>query len=167
MPTPNQKQRATERKEQQSNQKIVLLVVLLAAVALAAIFYRPKQTGFKIDEAGMSETASGLKYKDLVIGNGPEAQIGDLVSVHYTGYLTDGTKFDSSLDRGQPFSFQLGTGSVIQGWEEGVAGMRVGGKRQLLIPPELGYGSSGAGDVIPPNATLFFEIELLGITSER
>jgi len=105
----------------------------------------------------------GLKYEDLKVGTGPTAENGMKVSVHYTGWLTDGTKFDSSLDRGQPFQFQLGGGNVIRGWDEGVKGMKVGGKRRLTIPPDLGYGAQGAGGVIPPNATLKFEVELLNV----
>jgi len=108
-------------------------------------------------------TASGLKYEDMVVGTGEEATSGRMVEVHYTGWLTDGTKFDSSKDRGQPFSFPLGAGRVIKGWDEGVAGMKVGGKRKLTIPPELGYGSRGAGGSIPPNSTLVFEVELLAL----
>jgi FKBP-type peptidyl-prolyl cis-trans isomerase len=104
-----------------------------------------------------------LKIEDLVVGTGAEAVKGKQVSVHYTGWLTDGKKFDSSKDRGQPFQFALGRGQVIQGWDDGVAGMKVGGKRKLTIPPEMGYGPSGAGGVIPPNATLVFEVELLGV----
>ena len=104
-----------------------------------------------------------LKIEDVVVGTGAEAQKGKQVSVHYTGWLTDGTKFDSSKDRGQPFGFALGRGQVIQGWDDGVAGLKVGGKRKLTIPPELGYGPAGAGGVIPPNATLVFEVELLGV----
>ncbi|HEB95712.1 MAG TPA: FKBP-type peptidyl-prolyl cis-trans isomerase [Sedimenticola thiotaurini] len=108
-------------------------------------------------------TDSGLKYEDLAEGEGPQAQAGQQVRVHYTGWLTDGTKFDSSLDRNQPFDFPLGGGRVIRGWDEGVQGMRVGGRRRLTIPPQLGYGAAGAGGVIPPNATLVFEVELLEI----
>ena len=104
-----------------------------------------------------------LQIEDLVVGTGTEATAGQNVSVHYTGWLTDGTKFDSSVDRGRPFQFPLGGGRVIQGWDQGVAGMKVGGKRKLTIPPELGYGARGAGGVIPPNATLVFEVELLGV----
>lgn len=108
-------------------------------------------------------TDSGLKFEDLVIGDGETAASGQRVSVHYTGWLSDGRKFDSSVDRDEPFSFPLGRGVVIRGWDEGVAGMRVGGKRRLTVPAQLAYGARGAGGVIPPNATLVFEVELLGI----
>lgn len=111
----------------------------------------------------MVTTASGLQYEDTVVGDGTEAKAGDTVSVHYTGWLDDGTKFDSSKDRHQAFEFPLGAGRVIKGWDEGVAGMKVGGTRKLTIPPELGYGERGAGNVIPPYSTLIFEVELLGI----
>ena len=107
-------------------------------------------------------TPSGLQYIDEVLGSGATAVSGQTVSVHYTGWLTDGTKFDSSKDRGRPFEFKLGAGQVIRGWDEGVAGMKIGGKRRLTIPPDLGYGPRGAAGVIPPNATLVFEVELLG-----
>lgn len=106
---------------------------------------------------------SGLTYVDLVVGTGREAAIGDEASVHYTGWLENGKKFDSSVDRGRPFSFRVGAGRVIKGWDEGVQGMKIGGKRKLIIPPDLAYGSRGAGGVIPPNATLTFEVELLGL----
>ncbi len=104
-----------------------------------------------------------LKIEDLEVGTGAEAQAGQMVTVHYTGWLTDGQKFDSSKDRNDPFVFPLGQGMVIKGWDQGVVGMKVGGKRKLTIPPELGYGARGAGGVIPPNATLVFEVELLGV----
>lgn len=113
--------------------------------------------------AGETTTPSGLKYTDQVVGTGTTAVTGKTVSVHYTGWLTNGQKFDSSVDRGQPFSFPLGAGRVIKGWDEGVQGMKVGGKRKLTIPSELGYGTRGAGGVIPPNATLIFDVELLGV----
>jgi len=106
-------------------------------------------------------TASGLIIEDIVTGDGAEAAAGQEVTVHYTGWLTDGVKFDSSKDRDDPFVFPLGGGRVIRGWDEGVQGMKVGGKRKLTIPPDLGYGARGAGGVIPPNATLVFEVELL------
>ncbi len=108
-------------------------------------------------------TPSGLKYVDQTVGTGDVAVVGKNVSVHYTGWLENGKKFDSSVDRGQPFSFPLGAGRVIKGWDEGVQGMKVGGKRKLTIPSDLGYGSRGAGGVIPPNATLIFDVELLGV----
>ncbi len=113
----------------------------------------------------MSEkmTDTGLKYEDLVEGDGDVAAAGQRVSVHYTGWLTDGSKFDSSKDRNMPFDFPLGAGHVIRGWDEGVQGMKIGGTRKLTIPPQLGYGAAGAGGVIPSNATLVFEVELLAI----
>ena len=106
---------------------------------------------------------SGLLIEELVVGSGAVAAAGEKVTVHYTGWLSDGKKFDSSKDRRDPFVFPLGRGQVIKGWDEGVAGMKVGGKRRLTIPPALGYGARGAGGVIPPNATLVFEVELLGV----
>jgi FKBP-type peptidyl-prolyl cis-trans isomerase FkpA len=108
-------------------------------------------------------TDSGLKYEDITVGEGAEAVAGKTVSVHYTGWLTDGQKFDSSKDRNDPFQFPLGAGHVIKGWDEGVQGMKVGGARRLIIPASLGYGARGAGGVIPPNATLIFDVELLSL----
>jgi FKBP-type peptidyl-prolyl cis-trans isomerase len=140
--------------------------LLLAAAALALF-----TAGCKEDEVAASAPAAApnassgakLKFEDLKVGSGAEAVAGKGVSVHYTGWLTDGTKFDSSLDRAKAFDFQLGAGQVIPGWDQGVAGMKVGGKRKLTIPSELAYGASGAGGVIPPNATLVFEVELLDV----
>jgi FKBP-type peptidyl-prolyl cis-trans isomerase FkpA len=115
----------------------------------------------------MTTTPSGLQYEDEVVGNGAEAKAGQNVRVHYTGWLykdgAQGAKFDSSRDRNDPFEFSLGAGMVIKGWDEGVAGMKVGGKRTLIIPPQLGYGARGAGGVIPPNAVLKFDVELLAV----
>ena len=108
-------------------------------------------------------TPSGLQYEDLVVGTGASPQPRQNCKVHYTGWLTDGKKFDSSKDRGEPFEFPVGAGRVIKGWDEGVATMKVGGKRKLTIPPDLGYGARGAGGAIPPNAVLVFEVELLGV----
>ena len=116
-----------------------------------------------VDEADYTTIESGLQYFDFETGEGATPEQGQTVTVHYTGWLTDGTKFDSSLDRGQPFSFSIGLGQVIPGWDEGVGTMQVGGSRQLVIPPELAYGAAGAGGVIPPGATLIFEVELLGV----
>ena len=110
-----------------------------------------------------SNMKNGLEIEDAIVGTGTEVKQGNEVVVHYTGFLMDGTKFDSSKDRNTPFSFRVGAGMVIAGWEKGLLGMKVGGKRTLIIPPEMGYGSRGAGSVIPPNATLKFEIELLDV----
>jgi len=137
------------------------VVAVLVAVAVAGASQAPG-TGGKVDEKVIT-TGSGLKYVDMVVGTGDEAKKGQTVRVHYTGWLKDGFKFDSSVDRGKPFEFELGAGRVIKGWDEGVAGMKVGGKRKLIIPAQLGYGDRGAGGVIPPGAELTFEVELLGI----
>ena len=111
----------------------------------------------------LEKTKSGLQYKDILVGTGKEATARKEVHVHYTGELTDGRQFDSSRDRGEPLEFSLGVGQVIAGWDEGVQGMKVGGRRILVIPPELGYGARGAGGVIPPNATLVFDVELMDV----
>ncbi len=135
--------------------------ILVMEIELLEIFIPPKMT--EIDQDDYVTTETGLKYFDLEEGDGPAPQAGQTVVVHYSGWLEDGTMFDSSVERGQPFSFALGEGNVIPGWDEGLATMKVGGKRQLVIPPELGYGEAGAGAVIPPGATLIFEVELLDI----
>ncbi|MBY0525821.1 MAG: FKBP-type peptidyl-prolyl cis-trans isomerase [Gemmataceae bacterium] len=136
----------------------VLFVNLLWAV-VPGVFAEDKK-----EEPKVVTTNSGLKYQDLKAGTGGTAKAGDVVEVHYTGWLKkDGKKFDSSLDRGEPLSFKLGAGRVIKGWDEGVAGMKEGGKRKLIIPSELAYGKRGFGDVIPPDAELIFEVELLKI----
>lgn len=116
-----------------------------------------------MSDANAVTTPSGLKYVELKEGTGATPKPGQTVEVHYVGTLEDGTQFDSSRDRGQPFSFKIGIGQVIKGWDEGVSTIKVGGRRQLIIPPELGYGARGAGGVIPPNATLLFDVELLGV----
>ena len=116
-----------------------------------------------VDTAAMTKTPSGLRYQDLATGQGEVATAGKTVSVQYTGWLPNGEKFDSSRDRNEPFSFTLGAGQVIAGWDEGVAGMKVGGRRKLVIPPDLGYGTAGAPPDIPPGATLVFDVELLSV----
>jgi len=150
----------------------LLLVVGLALIATIALggcgakasdSSKPAPEATPAESTGSAEQATELKIKDDTVGTGTEAKNGDRVNVHYTGWLTDGTKFDSSKDRGQPFAFTLGAGEVIPGWDQGVVGMKVGGKRTLTIPPDLGYGAQGAGGVIPPNATLVFEVELVSV----
>lgn len=143
-----------------------LAAVLAVAGALSASAASIPQE----DKAGQLEpagkevvTRSGLKYVDLKVGEGEEARLTQVVEVHYTGWLTDGTKFESSRDANEPLTFRIGAGDVLKGWDEGVVGMKVGGKRRLVLPPELGYGKLGAGGVVPPNATLVFEFELLGV----
>ena len=116
-----------------------------------------------VDIAKMTRTKSGLHFQDLVVGNGTEAKAGQQARVHYTGWLPNGSKFDSSKDRNDPFEFRLAARQVIAGWDEGVAGMKIGGKRKLVLPPALGYGTRGAPPDIPPNAVLVFDVELLGV----
>ena len=137
-------------------------LLVLAGLVLVALV-GPVVTAGDNKDAKVVTTDSGLKYQDLKEGTGDPAKTGDTVEVHYTGWLKDGTKFDSSLDRNKPFTFPLGAGRVIKGWDEGVAGMKVGGKRKLIIPPDLAYGKEGRGGVIPPDAELTFEVELLKI----
>lgn len=152
------------------NKRIVIFGILVVLAFVAVLVFKVKLP--KIQEAKptptpqeqvMDKDESELKIEDSVVGTGEEAVAGKRVTVNYLGTLENGTKFDSSYDRGTPFSFNLGAGEVIKGWDQGVLGMKVGGKRKLVIPPDLGYGQSGAGGTIPPNATLIFEIELLKV----
>ena len=143
--------------------KKFLLLPIILAVGFGILMLINSEPVREKDDPELTKTPTGLKYKDLQVGDGAEAKAGDNVSVHYTGRLTNGQKFDSSLDRMKPFSFRLGKGEVIRGWDEGVAGMKVGGKRKLVIPSKLGYGKQGAGKDIPPDATLYFDVELLGV----
>lgn len=151
-------QTITERKVR-TGAMIAVIALALAAVAYVIYqrTYRGKTSGSEVT------TASGLKYIDLVEGTGPSPTRGQMISVNYTGTLESGTKFDSSYDRGTPYEFRIGTGSVIRGWDEGLMTMKVGGKRKLIIPPQLAYGALGNPPSIPPNATLVFEVELLGL----
>jgi len=138
------------------------LLVSLSSGSIAADNQEIKKETKNMAEQTVT-TESGLTYLDMTVGTGRLAELGDTASVHYTGWLADGKKFDSSVDRKEPFSFRLGAGQVIKGWDEGVTGMKIGGKRKLTIPPQLGYGTRGAGGVIPPNATLTFDVELLDL----
>ncbi len=154
--------------------KHIAIIIVIVAIALTAVFVVTQTAAQKSSPANTNgptkvtgegvKTPDGLVYWDIRVGNGETAKEGSHVRVHYTGWLTTGKKFDSSVDAGKPFDFTIGNGEVIKGWEEGVAGMRVGGKRQLRIPPALGYGAEGTpGGPIPPNATLIFDIQLLGV----
>jgi len=151
-----------------------LVVGLVTFGIIYAVNYKSKPVEVKkevvaestpvVENKVMEQDVTELKIEDLVVGTGAEATVGKVISVHYTGTLTDGTKFDSSKDRGEPFEFTLGAGQVIQGWDKGFAGMKIGGKRKLTIPSSLGYGDTGTpGGPIPPKATLIFEVELLGV----
>ena len=156
-----------------TKQKLVFFFAFIALISMAGGCGGSEKSGGSGSSGAPSSpakvsgapttTASGLQYWDIVTGSGDTAVPGKPVSVHYTGWLTTGEKFDNSLDRGKPFVFTLGAGQVIPGWDEGVAGMKAGGKRQLRIPPALGYGDSGAGGTIPPKATLIFDVELLEV----
>jgi len=141
---------------------IITAAIFLVAAALMAQTKTDTSAPAKVTGDGV-KTASGLQYWDIKVGTGAEAKPGSKVTVHYTGWLTSGKKFDSSVDAGKPFPFTIGHGDVIKGWDEGVAGMKVGGKRQLRIPPDLGYGERGYPGVIPANATLIFDVELLAV----
>ena len=144
--------------------KLFLAAVLfLTPQFIQAETKKPTKATKETPPVKTTKTPSGLEYIDIVEGTGASPKTGQRVTVHYTGKLKDGTKFDSSVDRGQPFQFIIGVGQVIKGWDEGVATMKVGGKRTLIIPSKLGYGERGAGNVIPPNAELHFDVELLGL----
>ena len=152
--------RAQARHARQKRTRVIAAVIIVALLAGAAAYLLvpglPGRAGAEVT------TPSGLKYTDLVVGSGPSPRVGQTAVVHYTGTLTDGTKFDSSRDKGQPYSFALGTGAVIKGWDEGVATMKVGGRRQLVVPPVLGYGPVPRA-LIPANSTLVFDVELLDV----
>lgn len=139
--------------------KILTIAAIVVVLGVVIFFFTRNRQGGPTMSGGVTE----LKIENLKTGGGAEATPGKNVSVHYTGWLTNGKKFDSSVDRGTPFTFRLGAGQVIRGWDQGVSGMKVGGKRKLTIPPDMGYGARGAGNVIPPNSTLVFEVELLGV----
>lgn len=159
MPTEsNYEQQKITQESQKRNSILIAITVLITIAALVLIFW-PRNTEYRYNEEEMYMKMSGVKYKDITLGKGEEALLGKTVVVNYTGYLTDGTKFDSSKDSGKPLEFILGEGEVIKGFDDGVFGMKVGGKRQLVIPPEAGYGEAGTG-MIPPNATLVFVVEL-------
>jgi FKBP-type peptidyl-prolyl cis-trans isomerase len=142
-----------------------LFAVLLAAAGpLLLPALADQEKGHDSTAAGREiVTATGLRYVDLRVGQGDEAQVGKIVEVHYVGWLGDGTRFDSSRDHDRPFTFRLGAGDALKGWDEGLVGMKVGGKRKLTIPPDLGFGKQGVGSVVPPSAILYYEFELLGV----
>jgi FKBP-type peptidyl-prolyl cis-trans isomerase len=141
---------------------IALILFAMAGIASAGRADTNTDSPTKVDGKPKT-TISGAQYWDITVGTGATASPGKNVQVHYTGWLTSGKKFDSSVDRGRPIAFPLGNGRVIKGWDEGIAGMKVGGKRQLRIPPDLAYGNRGFGTVVPPNATLIFDVELIAV----
>jgi FKBP-type peptidyl-prolyl cis-trans isomerase len=143
--------------------KAGIMAVLALTLVAAPGCTKKSSDQSNANTAEAKQAPADLKIEDIKVGDGAEAVAGKRVTVHYTGTLVDGKKFDSSRDRGQPFTFTLGAGQVIKGWDQGVAGMKVGGERKLTIPPQLGYGERGAGNVIPPNATLIFDVELLKV----
>ncbi len=156
--------RSTHSKKKSNQKTLVIAVLVILALAVAGSIFLFMNRGGDGSGASAGETvttASGLKYVELVEGTGRAPTNGRMVSVHYTGTLEDGTKFESSLDRGKPIQFPIGTGGVIKGWDEGIMTMKVGGKRKLIIPPNLGYGAAGRPPKIPPNTTLVFEVELV------
>lgn len=146
---------------------LIKALVLAFALPLATAYISSSRASAEETKPAMTKTASGLEIADTVVGTGVSPKTGQTCVMHYTGWLYQdgqkGKKFDSSVDRGRPFEFSIGVGQVIKGWDEGVASMKVGGKRTLIIPPAIGYGARGAGGVIPPNATLLFDVELLGV----
>ncbi len=158
-------------KQPASDKKVIAVIFIGVMIVAGGIYALTRGTGSTqptatpqpvIDDTGATTTASGLKYIDIVEGTGPSPQTGQRITVHYTGTLTNGSKFDSSVDTGQPYEFPIGRGEVIKGWDEGLMTMKVGGKRKLIVPPDLAYGKRGRPG-IPPNSTLLFEVELLGI----
>jgi hypothetical protein len=152
---------ASTRSKSNSTLRILVIVFVVGVFIAGAVFVF---SGGKTNSPGSEvATPSGLKYIDEVVGTGESPKLGSAVTVHYTGTLLNGTKFDSSVDRNQPYTFRIGAGTVIKGWDEGIMTMKVGGKRRLIIPPELAYGARGRGPEIPPNSTLVFEVELLDV----